>query len=171
MSDEKQETRADIVREMRNLGKLDERSTDKIPRSLMGLGLRTYADRLEAAEKRERGNAAAMREALLVIKNVAEIEMRRHVAMSETDDTSIRAWSNLFVSLASQALSAPNRNCDVLSADQCKDMWECEMRIYMPKEATDIDRHNARIVAYGVIDALFSEQKGCEEWEIILQKS
>ena len=54
MSDKKQETRDDIVREMRRLGELDEESTDKIPRSLMGLGLRTYADRLEAAAKRER---------------------------------------------------------------------------------------------------------------------
>ena len=54
MSDEKQETRADIVREMRKLGELDEKSTDRIPRSLMGLGLRTYADRIEAAAKRER---------------------------------------------------------------------------------------------------------------------
>lgn len=64
------ETRADIVREMRNLGKLDEKSTDKIPRSLMGLGLRTYADRLEAAEKREFGNAAAMRDALVEARKV-----------------------------------------------------------------------------------------------------
>ena len=67
MSDEKQETRDDIIAEMRNLGKLDEKSTDKIPRSLMGLGLRTLADRLEAAAKRERNNAAAMRTVLVNI--------------------------------------------------------------------------------------------------------
>lgn len=59
MSDEKQETMDDIVREMRNLGKLDEKSTDKIPRSLMGLGLRTYADRIEAAWKREKAEVEA----------------------------------------------------------------------------------------------------------------
>ena len=53
MSNEKQETIADIVKEMRNLGLLDEKSTDKIPRSLQALGLRTYADRIEAAAKRE----------------------------------------------------------------------------------------------------------------------
>jgi len=57
MSDEKQETRDDIIAEMRNLGKLDEKSTDKIPRSLMGLGLRTLADRLEAAAKRDEKHA------------------------------------------------------------------------------------------------------------------
>ena len=53
MSNEKQETIADIVREMRTIGRLDEKSTDKIPRTLQALGLRTYADRIEAAHKRE----------------------------------------------------------------------------------------------------------------------
>ena len=49
----KQETIADIVKEMRTLGRLDEKSTDKIPRTLQALGLRTYANRIEAAAKRE----------------------------------------------------------------------------------------------------------------------
>ena len=49
----KHETIADIVREMRTLGRLDEKLTDKIPRSLQALGLRTYADRIEAAHRRE----------------------------------------------------------------------------------------------------------------------
>lgn len=47
------ETIADILREMRDLGRLDEKSTDKIPRSFQALGLRTYADRIEAAHRRE----------------------------------------------------------------------------------------------------------------------
>ena len=47
------ETVADIVKEMLNLGLLDEKSTDKIPRSLQALGLRTYASRIEAAHQRE----------------------------------------------------------------------------------------------------------------------
>lgn len=74
MSEENHETISGIVREMRNIGKFDEKSTDKIPRSLMGLDLRTYADRIEASAKRELsnpiksyqinriGNGAAMRE-------------------------------------------------------------------------------------------------------------
>ena len=53
MNDERQETQQDILMEMRKLAELDEKSTDKIPRSLMALGLRTYADRLEAAAKRK----------------------------------------------------------------------------------------------------------------------
>ena len=52
---------ADIVREMRTLGRLDEKSTDKIPRSLQALGLRTYANRIEAAHQRE---VAELRECL-----------------------------------------------------------------------------------------------------------
>lgn len=52
MSNERHETVADIVRKMRTLGRLDEKSTDKIPRSLQALGLRIYADRIEAAYKR-----------------------------------------------------------------------------------------------------------------------
>ena len=39
-----------ILREMRTLGKLDEKSTDKIPRSLLALALLSYADRIEAAK-------------------------------------------------------------------------------------------------------------------------
>ena len=54
MSNENHETIADIVKEMRTLGRLDEKSTDKIPRTLQAPGLRTYADRIEAAAKRER---------------------------------------------------------------------------------------------------------------------
>lgn len=47
------ETIEDIVKEMLNLGLLDEKSTDKIPRSLQALGLRTYAARIKAAHQRE----------------------------------------------------------------------------------------------------------------------
>lgn len=48
------ETQADILREMRDLGALDAQCGDMIPRSLQALGLRTYADRIEAAVERER---------------------------------------------------------------------------------------------------------------------
>jgi len=64
LDSKKLETIADIIREMHDLGALDEECDDMIPRSLQALGLRTYADRLEAARKRETGSAAAMREAL-----------------------------------------------------------------------------------------------------------
>ena len=82
MSSAKQETIAGIVREMRTLGRLDEQSTDKIPRSLQALGLRTYADRIEAAEKRM---VESIHRAMVII---AGIEM-------ESSDYPPRLWTAL----------------------------------------------------------------------------
>lgn len=113
------ETREDIVAEMRKLGKLDEKSTDKMPRRLMGLGLRTYADRLEAAAEREFepttdkssvvGNAAAMREALDKAHRVLH---RAIIAGILRCDDAYDAMN-----MAAAALSAPARNCDVGTQD------------------------------------------------------
>lgn len=58
------------------------------------------------------GNQMKMRKTLLAIKEVADRDMRHHVSMSESDQTSIRAWSNLFVSLVDSALAETPRNCD-----------------------------------------------------------
>ena len=117
MSNEKQETIADIVQEMRTLGQLDEESTDKIPRSLQALGLRTYADRIEAACKKvtdcnRLDNVAEMREAL----EFAEDELWSHGLF----DASKRIAS---------ALSAPPRNCDRFSnANEALEAFEKEKR-------------------------------------------
>lgn len=88
MSNAKQETIADIVREMRTLGRLDEKSTDKIHRSLQALGLRTYADRIETAAKQSvkdcnhLGNAAAMREILDEANRRLSALMNNHVTFT-----------------------------------------------------------------------------------------
>lgn len=71
----KQETIADIVKEMRTLGRLDEKSTDKIPRTLQALGLRTYADRIEEAHQRE---VAELRECLKETMVIASAEYHHH---------------------------------------------------------------------------------------------
>ena len=77
MSNENQDTIADIVREMRTLGRLDEKSTDKIPRSLQALGLRTYADRIEAAHRRfydkYKDHTDELNRQILVLKHEKEI--------------------------------------------------------------------------------------------------
>ena len=146
MRNEKQETVADIVKEMRTIGMLDEKSTDKIPRSLQALGLRTYADRIEAAHQREVaelkskmndvvcenealrdacgtcgaklereatrekssrvGNAAKMREALERIRKELILDSCRHT---------ITKFHDIVCEVSYSALSAPPRNCDVLS--------------------------------------------------------
>ena len=80
MSNDRQETIADIVRVMRTLGRLDEKSTDKIPRTLQALGLRTYADRIEAAAKREREAGA---EAAQICGEVGEM-IGREAACRQT---------------------------------------------------------------------------------------
>ena len=142
MSNANQETIADIVREMRTLGRLDEKSTDKIPRTLQALGLRTYADRIEAAAKREReavaeaaqvcgeigemigmeatrekssrvGNAAKMREALRQVSRVA-VEMTRKTVTGESEDRkTVDEWALRLCDIVSATLAAPPRNCDV----------------------------------------------------------
>ena len=91
MEERKQETVAYIAREMRTIGRIDEKLTDKIPRSLQALGLRTYADRIEAAYKREREDAiaatvveAAMRETLLRCDAIAQLpEIREYIIVKE----------------------------------------------------------------------------------------
>lgn len=133
------DTTADILAEMRKIGKLDEKSTDKIPRSLMGLGLRTYADRIEAAAKREResvesdalsvggfveaerhrpGNAAAMREALMEIRDIC---LRVGANISPTSKKyQSRECQTIFACFrkTAAALAAPPRNCDVGTAEE-----------------------------------------------------
>ena len=109
MNDKRQETRQDILTEMRKLAEFDEKSTDKIPRSLMGLGLRTYADRIEAADKRENvqiGCASAMREALDMIHDkVNSLDEECGVDPVEIRD------------LARAALAKPPRNCDMFETE------------------------------------------------------
>ena len=134
MSNEKQETIADIVREMRTLGQLDEESTDKIPRSLQALGLRTYADRIEAACKKKvadcnrLGDMKKMREAL----EFAEDELWSHGLF----DASKRIASTL---------SAPMRNCD---------------RFYNANEALEAFEKEKRETLIEFIRWLFAEAKG-----------
>ncbi|MBQ4199553.1 MAG: hypothetical protein II649_06695 [Kiritimatiellae bacterium] len=140
MSDEKQETSADVIAEMRKLGELDGKSTDKIPRSLMGLGLRTYADRLEAAATRERllsklpendnsapvvstgdnkpGNAAAMREALHSLIDVIERLDGNNPLWWHNNAPGVKA-----LKIAKAALAAPPRNCDVGTAEEQADRF------------------------------------------------
>lgn len=79
MSD-RPETIEDIIREMRDLGALDEKSVDMIPRSLQALGLRTYAARLEAVAKRELGALVAETETAKDARNRALVRLREEYA-------------------------------------------------------------------------------------------
>lgn len=130
MSNEKKETIADIVREMRTLGQLDEESTDKIPRSLQALGLRTYAARIEAAVNQpvtdcnHLGNAAKMREALEKIASMGE-QIDYQLGSSEETVYALRherCLAHNISECARSALSATPRNCDAFSKDEVLEM-------------------------------------------------
>ena len=135
------ETVDDIVAEMRKLGELDEKSTDKIPRSLMGLGLRTYADRLEA-EAEPVGNAAAMREVLKPW--IAFAEWLLENAGKDKLGEAIRENGPIIRQRMEElraALSAPPRNCD-LARDWLQDLYckfkpPATVRREMPPEWVD----------------------------------
>ena len=127
MGDERHETVTDIVREMRALGRLDEKATDKIPRSLQALGLRTYADRIEAAAKQEVtdcnhiGNAAKMRE-------VVEYALDRLLLWNYTNRYTARMALGV-VNKLNAAISAPPRNCDrpeCATTKSAQDVWRKE---------------------------------------------
>jgi len=118
----------EIVAEMRGIAKLDAACRDMIPRSHMALGMRTYADRLDAALAREAeladdeqwaphyevptspaptapvGNAAALREALESTEMLLE-----HFAKP---GTMLGGAFALHMRDNRAALSAPARNCD-----------------------------------------------------------
>ena len=152
MSIRKQETIADIVKEMRTLGRLDEKSTDKIPRTLQALGLRTYADRIEAAAKREReagaeaaqvcgeigemigreatrekssrvGNAAKMREAL------GEISREIWESIDPFCNDDCCKPKRELAKIADAAIASPPRNCDrpeCATTKAAQDVWNKE---------------------------------------------
>lgn len=136
----KQETIADIVKEMHTLGRLDQKSTDKIPRTLQALGLRTYADRIEAAAKREReatrekssrvGNAAKMREAFVDVYNTLE---KLNPYTLHINDISVRREFLSMLCHAKNAidfaLAVPPRNCDrpeCATTKAAQDVWRKE---------------------------------------------
>lgn len=149
MSNEKHETLADIVREIRQAEVTWHRSEiAQLPTQY----LKEWADRIEAAWKRERevgaeaaqicgeigeivgreatcskssqvGNAAAMREALYAITLIDTRMLKRLlcelVEADIFDGGQIRNTIHA-VEKARQAISAPPRNCDIYDAESCR---------------------------------------------------
>ena len=124
MSDEKNETIADIVADIRaqNQG-LPE---DSYALSPLVCDLLSFADRIEAAHKRELestvekssqvGNAAKMREALEKVRFYLPYflqYMRLHL-----EDAEAGGYYERILEVVNAALSAPPRHCDLLSDAQ-----------------------------------------------------
>ena len=125
MSNEKQETIADIVREMRGI-KGGQHTNGGLSYERWRARCQfadDYADRIEAAAKRERdstrekssqvGNAAKMREAL---------ERIRRELIYDSCCSPITAFHDIVCEVSYSALVAPPRNCDVLSKAEVLEM-------------------------------------------------
>ena len=123
MDNERQETVADIVREMRNLWHLDEKSTDKIPRSLQALGLRTYADRILAAHNREMNALARRKEeeaSKVFIKNA---ELVNAIAVKCAVIASLRLLVKELTDALDGLRDAP---CDSCMLNRCLGIEKCK---------------------------------------------
>lgn len=95
-------------------------------------------------------NSAKLCEALATIR-------KRLVAAYESEAAFMRYSPNKpLVDLIDSALADPPRNCDRLSAEECKRIFAAEMDVYLPPEATDNDRTIATIVVNSVIDTLYA---------------
>ena len=151
---ERQETIADIVAEKRTQADRIERvaaakmasgkmTSDHFAREVVAT-LRTEAARLEAAAKRERNNAAAMRDALEAFVEYSELALRMGMF---THDRLVAITAK-----ARAALSAPPCNL--------RRYLKGEIMIYLTKEATDKDINIILTTANGVIDTLFAEYRG-----------
>ena len=123
---ERQETSADIIAKMRDYSNdcNDGYHTDY---GVVCTDMRNYADRLEAARKRELatakkslvvGDAAKLREALLRCDAIAQLPEVRN-------EQSIKDMRNII----RQALSAPPRNCDRFGtfAQAKAEWWKTEV--------------------------------------------
>jgi hypothetical protein len=115
------------------------------------------------------GNAAAMREALESFMVGSCVYPCVSCGYDPIDEVCMRCAASpekdgdCPYEKARKALSVPARNCDMLSAEQCKEIFKMEMGIYLTQEATDRDRDISLCTAYGVIDTLFAtytERKG-----------
>lgn len=109
---DRQETIADIIAEMRFHAQQNIDAEKDKPEygflTVEGRSIQSYADRLEAAHRRERGNSAALREAL----KAAELGLFRWLSGSISRDE-----HRELVATIKTALAAPPRNCDRFGGD------------------------------------------------------
>lgn len=105
---DKHETTADVIAAMRDEGRTGESSCLE----WVGAKMRDYADRFEAAHKRESGVAVTgsnqLREALWQAKEIA-----RTIYSTSDKGSSHEDLSEKLVEIANAALAAPPRNCDL----------------------------------------------------------
>lgn len=109
----------DIVEEIRDYAEHRDFDSDGNVSTTM---LRVFADRIEAAARRERGNAEQMREALCEILYVSEKYMKNCPHISGMIHTGIAAKCRTAIA----APQKPLRNCDRYSHDEALEIWAAE---------------------------------------------
>ena len=109
------ETIADVLAAIRDEGRTGESSCLE----WVGAKMRHYADRLEAAHKREHGDAAKLREALKHIKDRLP-HMLQYMRV-HWEDASAGGYFDELMLVINDALSTPPRNCDL--PEVAKDPW------------------------------------------------
>ena len=159
MDNEKHETIADIVTEMRKRAEEVYAGQDGYPESWkdqMDYGeIYELADRIEAAYKRELeatcekysavGNAAAIREALYAITRIDTRRLKRLLCeLVEADifDGGQISKTISAVEKARKSISDPPRNCDDLEV--CSDYDESDEAIREEREAHEVDKADAK---------------------------
>ena len=109
------ETSADIIADMRTKAECAKPYDDGIV-----MMLTDYADRFEAALKRERGDCAKMREALKMVRDAHYTkEVKGELCEGfevEADDGTGRP----LICVVEDALAAPPRNCDAYNNESCR---------------------------------------------------
>lgn len=175
---ETHETTADIIAEKRRLA-------EQIRNNLSTVLVRQWhqqaeiksledeANRLEAAHKRECGDAAKLREALLQVIRSMELEsghmctekkrLGMHGQTQEDLCKGCRArnaecWTMTLKRECEAALAEKPRNCDVYTADELKVIFKSELVTELPI-ANEHEKNLITITAMRMIDALFATKK------------
>lgn len=136
---EAMETIDEIVREMRIIGGIEEKSTDQIHSSFQSHGLRMFADRIEAAAKREREAGAEASQICGEIGEMVGRDAACHQPVTDCHGLNAAAMREALLrcdaiaqlpeireyvivkdmrNLIKKALAAPPRECDVGTADE-----------------------------------------------------
>lgn len=132
MADKKQETIADVVRKIRN--EIDElRKVSPNVRSIAADWWEARADEIEAAHKREAGDAVIKRnhlgDAAKLREACANIAEYARSAQCHTEDAHVLGYLNQIEGWANAALAAPPRNCDrpeCATTKAAQDVWRKE---------------------------------------------
>ena len=170
---EKRRRAEEIERDCSEKMKRGEMTSDQYARELVA-DIRREADRLDAAHKRERGDCAKLREALInVVKRLeAYVGCDHHTfhpAATTCDGiTSVGKCGKIgtcaAIFKARAALAAPARNCDAIPAEEMRKIFREELPVQL-KIATEHEKKIIQLTADGIFDTVFAPYQPPKESE------